>query len=160
MIEYPDMRLLIIRPTLQYLGQHSAAAENLMLGTIATESTVGHRTSLDQNGSGPALGICQVEPDTHADIWRNWLAYRPELRARILSLCPPHFVQPDGIPEHAALIGNLPYAIAIARQVYARRPEKLPPADNPRGLAEYWKAHYNTHMGAGTVEKFMQAYPK
>lgn len=159
MINADDLRKLIIRPTLQFLGQYTEAAENLVLGTIAVESTVGGSTRLRQI-VGPALGIMQIEPDTHADIWRNWLAYRPELRSRILALCPPHFLQPDGIPEHAALIGNIPYAVAIARQVYARRPEPLPAADDIRGLGEYWKRHYNTALGAGTVEKFIGAYPR
>jgi hypothetical protein len=159
MIHYDDLRTLVVRPTLQYLGQYSVAAENLIIGTIAVESTVGNTTRLRQI-TGPALGILQIEPDTHADTWRNWLQFRPDLRARVLSLCPTHFVQADGVPEHSALIGNLPYSVAIARQVYMRRPDKLPDPNDVRGLGEYWKRWYNSHLGAGTVEKFMQAYPR
>ncbi|KAF0118141.1 MAG: hypothetical protein FD149_866 [Rhodospirillaceae bacterium] len=69
----------VIRPTLLHLGLHSPAAEALLLGTAIQESRLG--TYLRQTGGGPALGVYQMEPATHEDIWTNFLAYRPDLAA-------------------------------------------------------------------------------
>jgi len=65
----------VIRPTLEYIGWHSAVAEQLVLGTAITESRL---RFLKQLGSGPALGIYQMEPATFRDLYSNYLIYRPE----------------------------------------------------------------------------------
>ena len=72
-INTKHLRLYIIRPTLQKINLWSEAAENLLLGTAAQESLLG--TYLKQNGNGPALGIYQMEPNTHKDIWIHYLNY-------------------------------------------------------------------------------------
>ncbi len=84
MISPRDLLDLVIRPTLDSLnvvdrGQWSISAEQLMLGTAITESTFGGNTMLRQV-EGEALGVFQVEVETHEDIWRNWLRYRNDLR--------------------------------------------------------------------------------
>ena len=56
------------------------------------------------------------------------------------------------------LAGNLYYATAMARIHYLRRPERLPSAMDVEGLAQYWKDHYNTYLGAGTPEKAVKMY--
>lgn len=143
-----DFRFQVIRPTLNRLGLWSAAAELLLLGTALAESGL---RWLRQKGGGPALGVYQIEPATHRDIWANYLAYRPEQRARVAAL---RAAAPE--PE-VQLMTNLAYATAIARLVYRRRPEPMPAADDLAGLAGYWKAHYNTALGAGAPEDFMNA---
>jgi len=50
---------LIIEPTLEELGMFSAAASELVLGTAIQESRL---TYIKQLGTGPALGVCQMEP--------------------------------------------------------------------------------------------------
>ena len=90
-----------------------------------------------------------IEPATHADIWRNYLAFRPLLALRVARLAA------GAIPRAEQLIWNLGYATAIARLVYYRRPEPLPHADDLAGLARYWKAHFNTALGAGAPEDFL-----
>lgn len=157
MIHAADLQTLVIRPALMAIGLHSDASERLLVGTAATESTVGTVTRLRQT-VGPALGIFQIEPATHQDVWRNYLAFRPELAARVRALCPPEYVQPDGTIEDTALVGCLPYAAAIARLVYVRAKPPLPAADDVPGLADYWVRFYN-RGGKGTVAKFMQAWP-
>ena len=47
----------------------------LVLGTAAVESDL---RFLYQIGRGPARGICQMEPATALDIWRNWMEARWE----------------------------------------------------------------------------------
>ena len=44
----------------------------------------------------------------------------------------------------------------MARLVYRRRPEPLPPASDIPALAAYWKAHFNTVAGKGTATKFIK----
>ena len=60
----------IIRPTLEYIGWRSPASERLVLGTAITESRL---RFIRQLGSGPALGIYQMEPATFRDINANYL---------------------------------------------------------------------------------------
>ena len=147
MLDPEQFRLRVIRPSLKRLGLHSPAAELLLLGTAITESKL---SALVQKGGGPALGVYQIEPATHTDIWRNYLAYRPIRAARVLSLAA------GGLGRSEQLIWNLAYATAMARLVYRRRPEPMPPAGDIPGLAAYWKAHFNTAAGKGTAAKFIE----
>lgn len=144
-----QLRAHVIEPTLDYLGMGGAAAVELMLGTAAQESRFDYLQQID----GPALGLWQVEPATHDDIWENYLRYRHELGNRLRALIGnyPQF-------SHKHLITNLAYACAIARLVYYRRPNALPPAGDLAGQAQYWKTFYNTHLGCGAVEDYVANY--
>ncbi len=140
---------MVIIPVLKSMAMHSPAAVNLLLGTAAQESHLGQYLV---QVKGPALGIYQMEPDTHDDIWRNFLKYRPTLGAIVQQLTFPA----RGMKNQ--LIGNLYYATAMARVAYYRHPEKLPNADDIVGLAGYWKNFYNTPLGKGTKEEFIANY--
>lgn len=152
MINTDQLRTLIIRPTLEAMDAHSPAAENLLMGTVAQESLMG--TFLKQHPTGPALGIYQMEPATHDDIWSNYLDYREPL-ARSVSQ---HLPTEGGHGVSKAMIGNLYYATAMARVHYIRVPHPLPDADDIAGLALYWKTHYNTPQGKGSVDEFIRHY--
>ncbi|MEE8501003.1 MAG: hypothetical protein V3S27_10560 [Kiloniellales bacterium] len=145
MLDPGQFRRLVVRPALQAIGLCSPAAERLLLGTALTESGL---TWLAQKGGGPALGIFQIEPATHADVWTNYLAYRENLASRVASLASEQ-------PRLGQLVWNLAYATAIARLIYYRRPEPLPAAADLAGLARYWKAHFNSALGAGSAEDFL-----
>lgn len=147
MLNPHEFRRYVIRPTLQQLKLHSPAAEALLLGTALAESGL---EALVQRGGGPALGLYQIEPATHDDIWRSYLAFKPRLAARVA-------IQAAGLrPGRSQLVPNLAYATAIARLVYLRQPSRLPPADDITALAAYWKAHFNTSAGKGTPEHFIR----
>jgi len=141
-----QLRTCIIEPTLNAIGLYSQSAVNLLLGTCAQESKFG--TYLKQI-NGPALGIYQIEPNTHKDIWDNFLKFKSELADKVLKL---------GQMHDASLIVNLAYATAIARIKYLRAPEALPAANDLAGLARYWKRYYNTFLGSGTVQEFINNY--
>lgn len=155
MIDQKQLRSLIDR-TLREMELYSPAASNLLMGTAAQESRLG--TYIRQLGSGPALGIFQMEPLTHDDIWLNYLAHRRELKRTISKyLSWRHF------GAHSSLFAeelewNLAYATAMARVHYLRVPERLPPSNDVEGLARYWKQHYNTPLGGGTEQEFMHNY--
>jgi hypothetical protein len=145
-INAAQLREHVIRPTLKHLDLWSQAAENLVLGTILTESRGEY---LKQVGTGPALGLIQMEPATHDDIWNNHLKYQPVLSAKLRELETPAALTKGALE----LIGNLYYAAAMCRVFYRRLPDPLPAADDPEGMARLWKKRYNTPLGAGTVEK-------
>jgi hypothetical protein len=146
-INTKQLRELVIQPTLEYLGLDSLAAQNLLLGTCAQESAMG--TYIKQV-NGCALGIYQMEPATHDDIWKNFIFFNFSLKEKVSEL---------GTTQ-GKLIGNLNYATAMCRIHYMRINEPLPAADNIYGLAAYWKKYYNTEKGKGTEEQFITNYQK
>lgn len=145
MIDPWQFRLLIIRPALKRLGLWSPAAEILLLGTALAESWLMH---LKQK-PGPALGLFQMEPFTHRDIWKNYLAHRRQrgLAAKVRSLA-------LGDPLPRQMVWNLYYATAMARLQYRRDRFALPAADDLPGLAAYYKRVYNTPKGRGSASSF------
>ncbi|MBI2881275.1 MAG: hypothetical protein HYY21_06785 [Candidatus Tectomicrobia bacterium] len=149
MLNIAQFRVHVIRPTLEGIGAHSRAAENLVLGTALQESGLSYLRQMDE---GPALGLYQMEPATHDDIWENYLSFRPELRERVSAFLVP------GQDRTLQLIWNLAYATAMCRTHYLRVPAPLPDADDILGLAEYWKLHYNTPQGRGRPEEFVRNF--
>jgi len=139
-----DFRQHVIRPTLTEIGLWSEAAEILLLGTALIESRLYNLVQIQ----GPAVGIFQIEPRTHDDIWENYLKFRDDLHSKILALRAP-------VPTaHEQLITNLGYAAAMARLVYRRSPDPLPEPDDYAAMGRYWKKIYNTHLGSGDARKF------
>lgn len=137
----------LIRRTLQQAGMHSEAAEALLMGTAAQESHLGQY--LRQVGGGPALGIFQMEPATAKDIWINYMAHKRAVWDTVLEL--------SGVvaPSELHLEANLVYQILLARVHYMRVTAPLPDVE-PAALGAYWKRHWNTPKGAGTVEQFIE----
>ena len=150
MVDLQQFRDIIVIPTLQVLDLHSDAAVELLLGTAIQESRIMY---LKQLGGGPALGFFQMEPATHADIWDNYLKYNRDLQVKV-SLTASR--DPDTRPPAILLASNLWYAAAMCRVHYWRRPEALPQAGDVEGMAAYWKEHYNTYLGAGTEEEYIE----
>jgi hypothetical protein len=133
----------IVVPVLKQIDLHSTAAENLLIGTALTESLLKYVRQV----RGPACGVFQMEPTTHDDIWANYLKYKVHLRDKVSML------MDETSPDWEQLVYNLRYGAAMCRVHYLRVPAALPAADDAEGLAKYWKDYYNTHLGAGTVEK-------
>lgn len=151
MLNVTQFRELVIRPALKCIGLHSDAAENLVLGTALQESAL---VWLRQLGGGPAIGLYQMEPATHRDIWVNWLEHRPELSGRVQLLIAP---RPDLLDQ---LVTNPAYATAMCRIHYLRVPAPLPDANDVPALAGYWKRYYNTLAGAGSEIDFISNYTR
>lgn len=146
MIHAEQFRKWIVRLPLKQGGIWSRAAEELLMGVAAHESHLG--SYIEQLPDGPALGVYQMEPDTHDDIWVNFVRYRPDHIARLGGRQPR--------PERLVL--DLRYATLMARVHFCRVPAQLPEPDDLDGMAEYWKTHWNTYRGAGTVEQFRDNY--
>lgn len=141
----------VIRVALGYLDPdipNTVAAEQLLIGTALQESGLVHLRQLRQ---GPALGLFQMEPATHEDIYESFLAYQPRLRVKLQRSF-------DCQPE--TMITDLLYATCMARVHYWRVSDPLPPEGNFAAQAQYWKDHYNTHLGHGTVKQYLRAWHK
>lgn len=146
------------------------AAASLIYRTGLAES--GYRVR-EQDGGGPALGYWQMEPATLEDIARNYLASRPRLQMAADHLIGEDHVdfmtsalvsgverrfERNGPPppwgEHPLLDDR--FACVACRLHYLRVREALPPPDAIEQQAAYWKRHYNTEDGRGTVEHFLR----
>jgi len=147
---------LIVRPVLLDINAWSETAERLVLGTIAQESQFKY---LHQIGGGPALGLIQMEPETHDDIWENWLRYRPLWNARARRWSRVSGLPGTPRPQADEPVWNLRYAVVMCRMHYLRVPERLP-SPYPHLLARYWKQHYNTSSGGGLPEEFIENYER
>lgn len=145
-LDLGQLRTEIVRPTLKALSLWTPAAENLVLGTAVTESRL---RFVRQVGGGPALGLWQMEPTTHDDLWSSYLFYNHALADLVLPMAGDII---GGWPPPHELIWNLRYACAMCRVHYRRIKAPLP-ANEAVALASYWKRYYNTPLGAGTIEK-------
>lgn len=134
------LKTYVVTPALAALGAHfnSPAAINLLTGTALVESECVY---LHQTGTGPALGLWQMEPATHDDCWTNFLAYQSALKQSLQTIMSP------GV-QLTQLITNLTYACCMARIKYYRSPLALPSEKDAVGLAGYHKAIYNSALGA------------
>lgn len=149
MINPSQYASLILEPAFRFTGMYSLNAMYLMLRTALTESGLCH---LRQLPFGPALGFMQVEPNTYRDVYR-YLNTRKDILEKILVHC-----NYKKFPEHTQnLVHDLAFNALVARVKYWMIPEPIPSYTNVERQAEYWKMHYNTKHGLGTVEKFMRA---
>lgn len=125
------------------------AVELIML-TVAQESEFGRYI---RQVRGPAQGVIQLEPNTEKDIWINFIRFELDLKEKIKQL--------TGVTNYGnklALRGNLVYQIILCRIYYYRKPESLPHRTNIKGMATYYKTHYNTYLGKATVEEAINKY--
>ncbi len=150
-INYMHFLIHIIRPSLKCIGIYSKNAEMLLLGTAVHESCCGHYIKQIQ---GPALGVYQIEPNTHQDVWTNFINYRTTLRTKIIELYP----NLSTSINDDILVYDLRYATIIARLIYIRAKGALPNHDDLNGQAQYWKQHYNTKKGKGTVSAYISSF--
>jgi hypothetical protein len=143
-----DQLRKLITDTLQEVDLYTPEAVELLMLTAAAESNLGEYI---EQVKGPALGIFQMEPATHDDIWANYLKYKKTLSDKVI-----RFVLPTTLGKNLNLRGNLPYQIIMTRIHYLR--DKQPIPKDPQGWAETWKRVYNSHLGKGTVEKALEKY--
>lgn len=151
-IEPSHLREYVIVPTLTKLGLYSESAVELLMGTAAQESHLGRYL---HQINGPAIGIYQMEPATYRDIYANFLRYKDRLREKVDAL---RAAVGTIDPSEREMHGNLYLATAMARIHYLRVPTPLPSAGDLWGLAHYWKVNYNSYLGKGTEEEFVQNY--
>ena len=164
MIKPTELRDHVIRPTLDrmayyYTGINSPAAVNLLIGTAVHESTIDKYTYLHQRG-GPAMGIYQIERATEQSVYIDHLRFAGPERSEAVQNLATHRANNVVGGSALDLCANLIYQTAIARLIYWYR--EFTWSRDPTGveaLGILWKLVYNTHLGAGTVEQFVDHYP-
>jgi len=145
---------LIITPAHKYMGGNyqSDSADLLSLCTAAIESDCGYYI---KQVNGPALGIWQMEPDTHKDIRKNCDALKfIEFNCLIDDFC-------CGVsPKYEdSIIESPKYACAMARLKYSMDAKPLPKVtgnrkEDERAFYDYYKRVYNTELGKSTFSKW------
>lgn len=145
----------VVVPTLKKIGLFSEAAHNLLMGTALQESDSLVYIDQTTKGPGPGYGIFQMERLTCNDMWNRVLPLHPALHTHIIEV---RGAWPSD--RVLALHGNHNYAAAMCRVKYFSIPTSLPGARDRLGLAEYWKQHYNTYEGKGTIQEFLDKYKK
>ena len=133
----------IIEWTLNRMDMYSDDAAAMIYRTGMAETGYKH---LKQMGGGPAIGFFQIEPATID----NYVAYRPQIKTDLYAL---GFDEKDG---EMRVMSNIALQVAFCRLCYRRDKNAIPSLENMKAQAKYWKKVYNTKLGKGTVEHFME----
>jgi len=155
-LEHKQARALI-RSVLKKIGLWSKEAEELVFLTGLVESKYKY---IKQLGNGPAVSVFQIEPASAVDICTNYLAYRRTLLSNVASSVYIHkryLLKPTEDRLRSMLWMNMGLAIAMCRLTYRRSPLPLPSVSDIGGMAHMWKKVYNTHLGKGTIEHFIES---
>tara|TARA_R100000353_G_scaffold9914_2_gene11118 strand:- start:8595 stop:9083 length:489 start_codon:yes stop_codon:yes gene_type:complete len=145
----------LIKDVCVQMGEKYAKQEALDI-VYATGLVESKYEYIEQIGTGPAKSFWQVEPETAVDNCRNFISKRPELLqvcSDILGIDPYYFIDAQPDDWDWILRTNIAAGILHCRIKYWRVPEPIEKGEE--GLAKYWKEHYNTAEGAGTIEHFL-----
>jgi hypothetical protein len=137
----------VIRPTLIYLGRHSATAEALLLGTAASQSALGAALD-DCRGHG----LYRIAEFRHQMLWDEHLARDPDLASRVRGLASQHAFL---AAPHLELTVNLRYATAIAWLLVEAANLRLPADDDLLGLSLIWRQVFHPQ---GRPRDFIEAW--
>lgn len=148
-----ELRLLVVRPTLKHLRAWSAGMENLLLGTAAQESQLGFHL---KQGRRHGLGIYQIQPHTHREIWDDYLIDHPALASKVRGLAS----QRDFLDHpHSELTTNLRYATAIAWLIYRSAGVERVEENDVGDMARLWHQHFH-HGPSASARDFQCSYAR
>ena len=122
-------------------GSNGTAVE-LLLETAAAETGMG---SVRDRTTGAGMGLTQFDQLPFEDIKRRSMSKRYAIEETLkidISLV-----------AWYDLRYNAFLSLLFTRLHYRLRPEPIPATRE--GRAEYWKQHYNTYAGAGTVSHYI-----
>lgn len=148
-----QLRDVVIIPSLTAIGQYSSAAVNLLLGTCAQESQMGHYLIQKRIGMSGGIGIYQMQKSTFDDVWDRAVMPNIAMKAKIRLL-----LGYEGRPNADRIASDLLLATVMARLFYYLIPESFPKENDIDGLAHYYKQHYNTPSGKATELQFKLNY--
>lgn len=120
-------------------------ARLLLLETAMQETQLGRYRDPTKDGAG--RGITQFDKIPTDDIINRAKNSEVELIREAFGI-DIHLVEHDDL-DFAPLV-----CFILTRLKYKRIPEPIP--STVEGRAEYWKEHYNTVLGKGTVEEYIK----
>lgn len=123
-----DLTLHIIKPTLEYLGMYTPAAEDFLLDQAARQSGLDPFCRRDEG-----IGIYQISPEQHRVAWDNFLAFQSELASKVRGLASQRQFLID--PNHE-LTTNLAYSTAIAWVIYLHDKSRMVSASTDFGHSQ------------------------
>lgn len=140
-------------------GRYAESVARLLAGTAAAESLLRYRRQIgfsDTNIRG-AWGLWQTEQHAVADSVR-YLRRRVDLNVAAIRFAPnaAAALLLDPLPLMQLIKADDRVACLFARLHYLRVAESVP--DDLRGQAGYWKRYYNTRLGKGTIEGYMDKF--
>lgn len=144
-----QLREAIIRVLTKFKMQVTNNIVSMLVGTACVESECGKYI---KQIKGPACGIFQIEPNTARDIIDNYINYRENLKDIHYKLYNIHLTLEEN------LCYNLAYSIFMCRVFYLRIKEPIP--ESIVDQAKYWKKYYNTHLGKGTEQLYINKVEK
>ncbi|MAO22632.1 MAG: hypothetical protein CMJ25_17935 [Phycisphaerae bacterium] len=155
MISIDQIRSLIQR-VCNGIGEKfgSDGAVQLVLETGLVESRYKY---LRQLGDGPARSFWQVEPATAVDNLQHYLKHRKKLMSKCAEVSLVDLMHWQTFEESLwsdILEKNLAASIIHCRVKYWRVPKSMP--SSLEGRAKYWKQYYNSGLGAGSEEKYIE----
>lgn len=150
-----QLKEIIIVPTLTALAMYSPSAVNLLLGTCAQESQLGHYLVQQGIAFKGGIGIFQMQVPTYNNIWDKQIAINAPIRARIKLL-----LGYENRPPAERMATDLVLATIMARLLYYGISLPLPAADDIKGLAAFYKRWFNTYSGKATEQEFIENYQK
>ncbi|WP_257285342.1 hypothetical protein [Endozoicomonas sp. SESOKO1] len=148
-----ELRHYVVRPALKHLDMWSPTGENLLLGTAAIESGLGFHLKLANH---QALGIYQISPRMHRNIWDFFLAPHAELSSKVRGLAS----QREFLSHpHHELATNLVYATAIAWLIYHRSGIQIEAIDKEdiTAMGRLWQKRFHSR-NPGTIQSFCESY--
>tara|TARA_B100000959_G_C14931429_1_gene603836 strand:- start:1099 stop:1593 length:495 start_codon:yes stop_codon:yes gene_type:complete len=148
----------LIATVLRKMNMYSPEAVQLVYRTGLVESNYKY---IRQLGTGPARGFYQVEPGPSCcmDICKNYLKFRKKLLKTVSEIChldERYFLEPKIDEWSEILESSITAGIVMCRLKYRRCPKPLPKKDDIIMQSRYWKKYYNSSLGSGTPEKFVQ----
>lgn len=155
MIHSTQLRELVIRPALKGINLYSPEAEEMLIATCAQESLDGYYLKQISDHKNAALGIYQMEPDTHDSIWNTTLTANSNLGFVVMTSCK-YTIR----PKADVMIYNLLYASVMARVFWLPVKEDFAEIGDIDALWFLYKKYWNTAGGKATKEDFVKNYSR
>lgn len=134
------------------LGHGSSnQAKPLLIETCAAETVLG--TYKDPTERYAGAGLTQVDESTF-----DWLKAKYQDRPEVANALYDEFGFTLSKVKYLELELSPLLALVFARLRYRTVPEAIP--GTVEGRAEYWKKHYNSSAGKGTVEHYIEQASK
>lgn len=150
-----QLKEIVIVPALTALNLYSPSAVNLLLGTAAQETQLGHYIVQQGIGFKGGISIYQIEKLAYNQIWDKQINTNIALKSRMKLL-----LGYDSRPPAERMASDLLLATVMCRLYYYAVPKELPAFDDVPAMATFYKKYFNTLLGKATEQEFIDNYKR